>query len=50
MATSWRDPQREAFWRDVLRRKSRSRLSVAEFCRREGLLKSNRGAVQNLPR
>jgi hypothetical protein len=29
--------ERESVWRDVLRRQATSRVSVAEFCRREGL-------------
>lgn len=37
MANKHRDGTKEQQWRDVLRRQSRSRLSVAEFCRREGL-------------
>lgn len=32
-----RNGEREREWRDVLRRQARSRLSVAEFCRREEL-------------
>jgi hypothetical protein len=32
-----RNEEREREWRDVLRRQARSRLSVAEFCRREEL-------------
>jgi hypothetical protein len=37
MSGAMRSGDRERVWRDVLRRQARSRLSVAEFCRREGL-------------
>lgn len=37
MAGGKRSGERERLWRDVLRRQASSRLSVAEFCRREGL-------------
>jgi hypothetical protein len=37
MSGAMRSGDRERAWRDVLRRQARSRLSVAEFCRREGL-------------
>ena len=37
MADKQRDAVKEREWRDVLRRQATSRLSVAEFCRREGL-------------
>jgi transposase-like protein len=37
MAKKHRDRGKEQYWRDVLRRQARSRSSVAEFCRREGL-------------
>ena len=35
-----RDPQREAYWRDVLERQCRSGLSVRGFCSREGVPES----------
>jgi len=37
MANTQRDPRKEAFWRDAIRRQSASGLSVREFCRRHGL-------------
>ena len=37
MANKRRDAGKEQHWRGVLRRQVTSRLSVAEFCRREGL-------------
>lgn len=37
MASEQRDGGKQRYWLDVLRRQARSRLSVAEFCRREGL-------------
>src|SRR4051794_12094540 len=37
MVSKQHDGDKEQFWRDVLRRQATSRLSVAEFCRREGL-------------
>jgi hypothetical protein len=37
MAGGKRSGERERVWREVLRRQASSRLSVAEFCRREGL-------------
>jgi transposase len=32
-----RDPARERFWRQTIRRQQRSGLTVRDFCRREGL-------------
>jgi hypothetical protein len=40
MARHWRDPKREAFWREVLKRFSASGLSVRAFCQRERLTES----------
>jgi hypothetical protein len=40
MARHGRDPQREAYWRGVLKRFSASGLSVRTFCRRERLTES----------
>jgi hypothetical protein len=37
MARGQRDPEREAFWRDVLRRHQGSGLTARAFCRREHL-------------
>lgn len=37
MATKVRDRKGEAFWRKVLRRRERSGLTVAAFCKREQL-------------
>jgi transposase-like protein len=37
MANMQRDPRKEAFWRDAIRRQSRSGLGVREFCRRSRL-------------
>lgn len=37
MATNGRDPKREAFWRKALRRRERSGLTIAAFCKRERL-------------
>jgi len=37
MANKGRDAGKERFWRDVLGRQAKSGLSVAAFCRREGL-------------
>lgn len=37
MANTQRDPKKEAFWRDAVRRQARSGLSVREFCRKHGL-------------
>jgi hypothetical protein len=34
MANTQRDPKKEAFWRDAIRRQAGSGLSVREFCRR----------------
>jgi hypothetical protein len=36
-----RNPEREAFWRDVLARQAKSSLSVLAFCKREGVLDSS---------
>lgn len=41
MANSQRDPQREQFWREVLKRHASSGLSVREFCRREQLAETS---------
>ena len=41
MATSQRDPEREQFWREVLKRQASSGLSVREFCRREQLAETS---------
>jgi len=40
MAKRQRDPAKEAFWRDVLRRFVASGLSVRVFCKRERLTES----------
>ena len=40
MARRQRDPAKEAFWRDVLRRFAASGLSVRAFCKRERLTES----------
>lgn len=37
MANNQRDPEREAFWRGVIRRQSSSSLNVCEFCELEQL-------------
>ncbi len=37
MANKQYDGDKEQYWRDVLRRQAGSGLSVAEFCRGEGL-------------
>jgi hypothetical protein len=37
MANTKRDPKKEAFWRDAIRRQATSGLSVREFCRRNRL-------------
>jgi hypothetical protein len=37
MANTQRDPGKEAFWRDAIRRQAGSGLSVREFCRRHRL-------------
>jgi hypothetical protein len=37
MANTKRDPKKEAFWRDAIRRQAQSGLSVREFCRRHRL-------------
>ena len=37
MANTQRDPTKEAFWRDAIRRQAGSGLSVREFCRRHRL-------------
>jgi transposase-like protein len=37
MANTQRDPKKEAFWRDRIRRQSHSGLPVREYCRRNGL-------------
>lgn len=37
MANTNRDPKKEAFWRDAIRRQAGSGLSVREFCRRHRL-------------
>jgi transposase len=37
MANHQRDPEKEAYWREVMERQRSSGLSVREFCRREGL-------------
>lgn len=37
MANTQRDPKKEAFWRDAIRRQATSGLSVREFCRRHRL-------------
>jgi len=41
MANRLRDVEKEAFWRDVVRRHEGSGSNVREFCRREGLAESN---------
>jgi len=38
MAGHQRDPKRERFWRKVLARRTRSGLTVPEFCAQEGLV------------
>jgi transposase len=40
MAKHFRDPQREAFWREVLKRHAVSGMSVRRFCQREKLTES----------
>ena len=40
MAKHLRDPQREAFWREALKRHAASGMSVRAFCRRERLTES----------
>lgn len=40
MATSKRDPAKEALWRKTLKRFSASGLSVREFCKRENVTES----------
>jgi transposase-like protein len=40
MAKQQRDPAKEAFWREVLKRYATSGLSVREFCQREQLTES----------
>lgn len=40
MARHQRDPAKEAFWRDVLRRFAANGLSVRAFCKRERLAES----------
>ena len=35
-----RNGEKERFWRDVLTRRSKTKLTVREFCRREGLRES----------
>jgi hypothetical protein len=40
MAGHERDPKRERFWRKALARRTRSGLTVAEFCAQEGLAAS----------
>ena len=37
MANTQRDPGKEAFWRDAVRRQADSGLPVREFCRRHRL-------------
>ena len=37
MANTQRDAEKEAFWRDAIRRQTVSGLSVREFCRRQRL-------------
>lgn len=37
MANTQRDPKKELFWRDAIRRQAGSGLSVREFCRRHRL-------------
>jgi hypothetical protein len=37
MANTQRDPKKEAFWRDAIRRQAGSGLSVRVFCRRHRL-------------
>jgi transposase-like protein len=37
MANTQRDPKKEAFWRDAIRRQAQSGMSVREFCRRHRL-------------
>lgn len=37
MANTRRDPRKEAFWRDAIRRQAGSGLSVREFCREHRL-------------
>ena len=41
MAGSQRDPEREQFWREVVRRQASSGVSVREFCRREQLAETS---------
>ena len=41
MANSQRDPERERFWREVVKRQASSGLSVREFCRREQLAETS---------
>jgi transposase-like protein len=41
MANTVRDAEKEAFWRDVVRRQVGSGTAVKEFCRREGLAESS---------
>ena len=38
MAGHERDVKRERFWREVLARRTRSGLTVCEFCAKEGLV------------
>lgn len=39
-AVGGRDPNRESYWRECLRRQSRSGLTVSGFCKREALKES----------
>ena len=41
MANSQRDPERERFWREVVKRQAASGVSVREFCRREQLAETS---------
>ena len=41
MASSQRDPERERFWRETIKRQAASGLSVREFCRREQLAETS---------
>lgn len=41
MANHQRDPAKEAYWREVIKRQALSGLSMREFCRREGVAETS---------
>lgn len=41
MPNNQRDPAKEVYWRDVIKRQASSGLSVRAFCRREGIAETS---------